>query len=239
MSTGASSSREPPAPRFSLVVPTWNESERLPRLAASLAVQGLVHEWIVSDAASPDGTARLAETLGARVVEGPRGRGAQLARGAALARGELLLFVHADALLAPGALTALDDAFRDPGLIASGMRQSIEHPARFYRLVERAADRRVRHGWVYGDSGLCVRRTAYDAAGGFRPLPVFEDLDLSARLRRRGRVALVREARLLVSARRWEREGRLRRTLKNWGLTFLWSVGVEPERLARHYSPHA
>jgi rSAM/selenodomain-associated transferase 2 len=223
--------------RFSIVVPTWNEAKNMEELAGSLAAQGREHEWIVADGGSADGTGELAERLGARVVSGARGRGAQLASGARAARGELLLFLHADARLAPGALDALAAAFADPRVIAAGLRQEIAHPARFYRWVERAANRRVRFGWVYGDSGLCVRRAAYDAVGGFRALELFEDLDLSARLRRAGRVAFVPAAALLCSPRRWEREGRLACTLRNWILTVLWAAGVEPARLARFYPP--
>lgn len=241
--------REDPAPsprpsagaagaELSIVVPTWNEASNLPALAASLAAQGGAFEWIVSDGESSDGTPELAERLGARVVRGLRGRGGQLARGAAAAHGTRLLFLHADARLAPGALAALAEVFADPRVIATGMRQVIEHEARFYRWIERAADRRVTLGWVYGDSGLCVRRSSYEQVGGFRDLPVFEDLDLSARLRRAGAIRLARAAEVRCSARRWEREGRLRRTVKNWGLTLLWAAGVDPERLARYYAPY-
>jgi len=192
---------------------------------------------LVSDGESRDGTPELAERLGFRVLCGPSGRGRQLGRGAAAARGELLLFLHADALLAPGSLAALRGAFQDPALIAAGMRQRIDHGARFYRWVERAADRRVARGWVYGDSGLAVRRAAYHVAGGFRSFAVFEDLDLCARLRRLGQIELVPGAELTISPRRWEREGRLRRTLKNWCLTVAWTAGVDPRRLAKHYPP--
>jgi rSAM/selenodomain-associated transferase 2 len=222
---------------LSVVVPTWNEAANLPRLAESLAAQEEAHEWVVTDGGSTDGSAEAAERLGARVVRGPRGRGAQLARGARAARGELLLFLHADARLAPGALASLARAFADPRVIATGMRQVIEHEARFYRWIERAANRRVALGWVYGDSGLCVRRAAYEAVGGFRELAVFEDIDLSARLRRTGRIALVETAEIACSPRRWENEGRVRRTVKNWILTTLWAAGVDPARLARFYPP--
>lgn len=222
-------------PELSVVTPTWNEAGRLEALAGSLDAQRVALEWIVVDAGSPDGTAALAERLGARVLSAARGRGPQLAVGAQAARAPLLAFLHADTRPAPGALDLVHATFADPGVQATGMRQRIEHPAGFYRWVERAANRRVRAGWVYGDSGLTVRRTVYDAAGGFREIALFEDLDLSARLRRRGRVRLVAAAELVVSARRWEREGRLRRTLSNWLLTGLWMAGVDPDRLARRY----
>jgi rSAM/selenodomain-associated transferase 2 len=223
---------------LSVVVPTWNEVRELPALLASLAQQSAAHEVIVSDGESRDGTAELAAQLGARVVQARRGRGPQLASGARAARGELLVFLHADARLHAGALAAVARAFEDPALVAAGLRQHIDHGALFYRWVERAADLRVRRGWVYGDSGLCVRRSAYDAVGGFRELALFEDLDLARRLRRHGRVAQIPSAELTISPRRWEREGRLRRTLKNWALTALWLAGVDADRLARFYAPH-
>jgi len=227
-----------PAPRFSVVVPTWNEAQNLPVLLDSLALQRVSHEVVVADGGSQDGGAELAEARGARVVRTSRGRGVQLACGARAARGELLVFLHADAQVAPGTLAALERAFEDPRVIATGMRQRIAHSARFYRWIERAANRRVRLGWVYGDSGLAVRRTAYEAVGGFRELVLFEDVDLASRLRRTGKIALVLEAEVTCSPRRWEREGRLRCTLRNWFLTVLWASGVDPARLARLYPPH-
>jgi rSAM/selenodomain-associated transferase 2 len=226
------------AAEFSVIVPTWNESANLAQLVASLGAQERAYELIVSDGGSTDDTAELGARLGARVVRGSRGRGAQLARGALASSGELLLFLHADARLAPGSLAALARAFADPRLVATGMCQRIEHEARFYRWIERAADRRVRAGWVYGDSGLCVRRAAYAAVGGFHDLALFEDLDLASRLRRAGRIELVRGAALTCSARRWEREGRIRCTAKNWILTVLWAAGIDSARLARFYPPH-
>ena len=126
----------------------------------------------------------------------------------------------------------------DPGLVAGALRQRIDHPARIYRSIERMADRRVGWGWIYGDSGLVCRRETYDAVGGFRAQPIFEDLDLSRRLKRSGAVRLVPGAQITVSPRRWEMEGAVKRTIKNWCLTLAWVAGVAPERLVRFYAPH-
>jgi rSAM/selenodomain-associated transferase 2 len=190
---------------------------------------------VVVDGGSRDATCALAAAHGARVLATDAGRGRQLALGARHADADLLLFLHADARVGPGALAAVRAAFADPRVVATGMRQRIDAAGWFYRAVERAADLRVRRGWVYGDSGLAVQREAYDAAGGFADLPLFEDVDLSRRLRRLGRIALVRDAELLVSARRWREEGRVTRTLGNWWLTAAWLLGVPPERLAPFY----
>ena len=223
--------------RLSVVVPTWNEAPFVARALRSLAAQGgeAPEEVLVVDGGSTDGTQSIAEGEGARVLRSARGRGAQLARGAREASGDLLLFLHADARLLPGTLGAVRSAFAEPALLAAGLHQRIAGRGVLYRLIERAADARVRRGWIYGDSGLVVRRPAYEAAGGFRDLPLFEDLDLARRLRRHGRTGIVRGGALEISARRWEREGVLARSAKNWALTLAWLAGVEPARLARYY----
>ena len=213
--------------RLGVVIPALNEASTLPRLLTQLAEDGAERVFVV-DGGSSDGTAGLAREHGAEVLSSPRGRGTQLAAGAraALADGcDVLFFLHADCVPAAGAI----------GRLRGAMSQEIEGQGLFYRLVERAADARSRRGLVFGDSGLAVRASAYEAVGGFRPLPLFEDIDLTRRLREHGAVRLLSQATLRVSARRWQREGALRCTLRNWMLRTLYRAGVAPERCARLY----
>ncbi len=232
-------------PGLAVVVPTLDEARALPRLlarllSAQIPTDDRADEVIVADGGSRDATLALAASAaGATVLRAPRGRGAQLAEGARASTRDLLLFLHADCVPADGALRALREAFRNPQVSIAALHQRIEAAGWFYRLVERAADARCRRGMVYGDSGLALRRTAYLEAGGFRPLRLFEDVDFSRRLGRVGRVHLVEGATLLVSARRWQREGALRCTLRNWILRASYALGVSPERLARHYGEHS
>jgi hypothetical protein len=152
----------------------------------------------------------------------------------------VLLFLHADCVPHVGALAALRTAFEDDALSVGAMSQVVEAEGVFFRLVERAANARVRRmGLIYGDSGLVVRRAHYDAVGGFRALALFEDVDFSRRSKRVARARLVRGARLSVSARRWRREGVLRATLRNWMLFAAFQAGMDPARLARWYPSHS
>ena len=237
-------------PTLGVVVPTLNEALVLPTLVNRLlGAHAPRHHAdradhvVVADGGSDDETVAVAELAGAQVVHAERGRGRQLSAGARQLETDLYLFLHADCVPEPGALSALRTAFADdPSLLAAGCEQRVEAEGRFYRLVERAADRRVRRGMVFGDSGLCVRASTYREVGGFAEVSLFEDVDLSDRLAKLSAAArprLVAGARLSVSARRWEREGPLRATFRNWMLRTRYRLGADPERLAGRYAPHS
>jgi len=236
-----------PPPRLGVGVCALNEAHALPRLLSRLLQvrdpADRADLVVVADAGSTDGTPDLARAAGAEVVEPGRGRGVQLAAAAdaLLAAGaEHLLFLHADCVPRTGSVAVVRAALGDGRAEAAALRQTIEGTRRAYRWIERAANGRARRGMVYGDSGLAVTSGAYRAAGGYPPWPLFEDVALSKRLRRAGvRVQLLEDATLALSPRRWEREGILRCTVRNWILRALHECGVPPERLARRYRPHA
>ena len=233
-----------------VVIPTLNEEGVLAQLLQRLGPgdrkgaepferEDRADRVVVADGGSRDGTHALAREHGAELVMAPAGRGQQMAAGARELDSDVLVFLHADCIPSAGALRDVRLAFEDEGLHACALRQRVDSERAFYRLIEACADRRVRwFGMVYGDSGLCVRRSAYESVGGFRALPVFEDVDLSRRLRALGRPELLSSS-LIVSARRWQREGALRTTLRNWMLVCAYKAGMSPQRLARFYRPHS
>ncbi|HTI52288.1 MAG TPA: TIGR04283 family arsenosugar biosynthesis glycosyltransferase, partial [Planctomycetaceae bacterium] len=167
----------------------------------------------------------------------PRGRAAQQNAGAAASRGKVLLFLHADCWLEPGSLESVSTALRDEACVGGCFQQHIEADGLRFRWLERGNALRVKWwGLAYGDQGIFVRRSVFEQLGGFPPLPFMEDLFLMDRLRREGRFALL-DTPLHVSARRWERQGVVRQTARNWLLTALARCGVPPDRLV-HFYPH-
>jgi rSAM/selenodomain-associated transferase 2 len=221
---------------LSAVIPTWNAAGTLPATLATLRSATIVREVIVADGGSSDETAADARAAGAEVIAAPRGRGSQLAAGAAAATGDWLLFLHADCRLerewedAVGAFLAAPKAQSRAGYFDLALDD--EAPAA--RRLERIVAWRCRAlALPYGDQGLLIARTLYDAVGGFRPLPLMEDVDLVRRLGRR-RLARI-GARCLASARRYRRDGYLRRPLRNLLCLSLYLAGVPAQRLVRLY----
>jgi rSAM/selenodomain-associated transferase 2 len=216
-------------------VPALNEAASLPGLLADLCGLAPVPEIIVVDGGSSDATCSVARELGARVLLAPRGRGAQLRIGAAAANAPLLCFLHADVRLDPPALRQLERLAESQPAGAYAFRLAIERAGLAYRIVEWGANVRSRWGGLpYGDQGLLVRREDYDAAGGYPPVPLMEDVALVRALHRTTRIRILPAA-VRASARRWEQDGAIRRTWANWRLLLAFLRGVPPERLALRY----
>jgi rSAM/selenodomain-associated transferase 2 len=221
---------------LSVVVPALNEAETIAGLVAALAGSPLVQEIIVADGGSSDGTVEIATAAGARAVEAPCGRGIQLARGAVEAHGEWLLFLHADCRLEAGWEAAVERFLAAPDAAgrAGYFTLALDDPAPAARRLERIVAWRCRlFALPYGDQGLLIARRLYDEAGGFRPLPLMEDVDLVRRLGRR-RLAPIGAA-IVASARRYRRGGYWRRPARNLCCLGLYFFGLSPARIARLY----
>jgi rSAM/selenodomain-associated transferase 2 len=220
-------------PRLSVVIPTLNASEGL---AATLAALGPADEIIVVDGGSRDGTAALARDIGARVIETARGRGGQLAAGAMAATSDWILFLHADTALSAGWREVVQRHLSRPDAEgqAACFRFALDDDSPQARRLERWVTWRVAAlALPYGDQGLLIHRSLYDRVGGFRPLPLMEDVDLVRRLGRRRLTVL--DAAAVTSARRWRQDGWLRRSARNLLCLALFYAGVPAERIARLY----
>jgi len=229
----------PADPPLSIVVPTLDVAATLPATLAALAegrAGGLVGAVLVIDGGSSDRTTALAAAGGARVIAAPRGRGAQLAAGGAAAAGPWLLFLHADTRLQPGWAAAAAAFIADPGNAgrAGYFRFRLDDGGRAARRIEAAVAWRCRVlALPYGDQGLLIAAPLYRAVGGFRPLPLMEDVDLARRLGRRRLAPLAGDA--VTSAQRYRRGGYVARPLRNLGCLALYFLGLPPRLILRLY----
>lgn len=223
-----------------VIIPALNAGPLLPETLKALKSprkEGLPPDLIVVDGGSEDATVQVARESGARVVAASRrGRGAQLAEGAASAEREWLLFLHADTRLADGWAAEAASFIADPvnRERAGVFRFALASPDPRARRVERLVAWRCRRlGLPYGDQGLLIHRDLYAKVGGFRPLPLMEDVSLVRRIGRR-RLHFFR-TQAVTSAARYERGGYVRRPARNITLLILYFLGIPPRWLARLY----
>jgi rSAM/selenodomain-associated transferase 2 len=220
---------------ITVVIPTLNEAATLPALLGDLRELGaaLPVEIVVVDGGSSDDTCARAVAGGARVIEASRGRALQLNAGGAAARGDWLLFLHADCRLTANCRTALAAALeREEQLQVAVFRFAIDLPPGWKQFIEWGqAIRQAVFRLPYGDQGLLVRRSLFDAVGRYPDLPLMEDVALIRRLRRLGEIRIL-PASLLTSGRRHRARGILRTGLLHMVLISLYVAGVPARRLA-------
>ena len=224
------------SPRLSVVIPVLNAARTLPVCLAAFSRWPNI-EMIVSDGGSTDESTEVALRNNGRVVAGPPGRGAQLARGASVAGGDWLLFLHADTVLDGNGQDAAGRFMADPSNLrrAGYFRLALDDADPRARRIERLAAWRARAlGLPYGDQGLLIARAFYDSLGGYRPLSLMEDVDL---VRRIGRARLrLLDATATTSAVRYRRDGWTWRPLRNLFCLSLYFLGVPPKSLLRFYA---
>jgi rSAM/selenodomain-associated transferase 2 len=220
-------------PYVSVIIPVLADADEVERLVDQIAPEPAV-EVIVVDGGPDPRLDRVVQRAHVRLMRAPPGRARQMNEGAAAATGEWLLFLHADSRL-PSAWA--EHLRRAPVTANCGwFRFALDDPAWQARVIERGVRWRVRLFHLpYGDQGLFVRREVFVALGGFRELPLLEDVDFVRRLLRKGGAFEV-PLPLLTSSRRWRRDGWFRRSARNLAIISCYFAGVSPLRLARWYS---
>ncbi len=220
--------------KITIIIPTLNEATEIAKTLA--AIRPLDAQVIVADGGSEDETVNIALSFCVTVINAPRGRGIQMHKAAQIASGNVLWFLHADSTPSPGSLNEINRSLENPKVVGGNFTIRFGGESRSARFMTWFYPRIRSIGLMYGDSGIFVRREIYEKIGGFKPLPLFEDLDLVYRLRRAGKVVNL-DAEIVTSSRRFENRAFAPVFLRWVIYQCLYWIGVSPHRLAKAYYP--
>jgi rSAM/selenodomain-associated transferase 2 len=223
---------------FSIIIPVLNESpginnavEQVYRIGSGFTV-----EVIVIDGDEEGTTINAVKNR--EVIKGmsPRGRGRQMNKGASVARGDILLFLHTDTELPENALEAISSVMDDTSYAGGAFDLGIRSHRSVFRLIERLVNIRTRLTKIpYGDQAIFIRKTVFDTMNGFKEIPLMEDVEFMRRMKRLGLKICIIPQKVETSPRRWEEEGIICCTLRNWILRGLYYIGVKPGKLVKFY----
>lgn len=232
--------KESVSPTISVIVPVLNEENTLP-LFLSQADDWPVLEVIIVDGGSSDRTPSLLlswsleDKTKRRFLIAKKGRGRQMNEGARVASGDLFLFLHADSIVPPSGFREIVKALQDADIAGGAFRLKIDSPSLFLKGISRLANLRSSlFSLPYGDQGFFVRKAVFEKSRGYQEWPLMEDVEFIRRLKREGKIVLLKEA-MTTSARRWE-SGGWKVSFRNLTLLLLYFMGVCPKRLGRWYN---
>ncbi len=223
---------------LSIIIPVLNESSIINRTIGHLVgldPHGTV-EIVVVDGSPTGDTIHSITWETVKKVLSRKGRGVQMNRGAEVARGDVLLFLHADTCLPPGAPDMIHTQLQSKDRVGGAFDLGIDSNKIGYRLIEWMVYLRSRMTRIpYGDQAIFIRRDYFVKLGGFNEIPLMEEVELMQRVKKeRGKIVII-PAKVKTSARRWEKEGIVRCTLRNWCLILFYWFGVPPEKLSKYY----
>ncbi len=228
----------PAAVTISIVIPVLHEASlnRLIEHVRGLPA-GRSPEIIIVDGDPSGSTIRTIRQGGVIASVSAAGRAPQMNRGASLASGDVLLFLHADTFLPRNAFALISACLEDGRLAGGAFGLGVASDRMIFRITEKYVALRTRITRVpFGDQAIFLRRAYFERIGGYRNIPLMEDVELMSRVKKRGDSICIIPEKVMTSARRWEKDGVVRGTLRNWTLQALYCAGVAPERLAKYYT---
>lgn len=224
--------------QFSIIIPVIHESGRINALIDHIhdleCDKG--REIIVVDGSPAKDTIGAIRRKGVIKLGSEKGRARQMNTGATLAKGEILIFLHADTELPARAFARIDSMMKGNSFVAGAFSVGIRTEEFSLTSLARMASIRCRITRIpYGDQAIFLRREYFRKIGGYRELPLMEDVELMRRIKHRGGRICILPDHVMTSARRWEQEGFIFGLLRNTLLFTLFILGVSPEKLARFY----
>jgi rSAM/selenodomain-associated transferase 2 len=225
-------------PALSIILPVLNEADRINVAVAHLRDQTSDEdlEVIVVDGDAAGSTIRTVVDEKVLKLTASPGRARQMNAGATRAKGDILLFVHADTRLPPNALASVREAVTEKPVVAGAFDLGFDSKRRIFRVTELYVALRTRLTRVpFGDQAIFIRRSYFEEIGGYKDIPLMEDVELMKRIRKRGDSVAIIPHKVRTSPRRYERDGVLYCTCRNMAMQVLYAWGVQPERLAKWY----
>ena len=223
-------------PTFSIIIPVLHEHDTINPLLDHLQQLDEDCEIIVVDGCSRRETIDNVRSKNIKVKTSEAGRGRQMNTGAVDAKGEILIFLHADTYLPASGLDCIRRALQKKQYLGGAFDLSIQSDKILLKVIAKCASIRSRLTRIpYGDQAIFLRKDYFKKIGGYRDIPLMEDVDMMRRIKKRKDKICMLSDKVMTSPRRWEKEGILTCTLRNWIVIILYVIGVSPEKLARSY----
>lgn len=224
--------------KLSIIVPVLHEGEGINDLIGSLnrLDSDKNIEIIIVDGAPERDTLRAIHDNNVIKISSEKGRAKQMNAGASVACGKILIFLHADTELPLNALRKIHSFMERKEYVGGAFDLGVKSERFVFKVIGNLASIRSRLNRIpFGDQSIFIRREYFNRIRGYKEIPLMEDVELMRRIKRSGDKIWIFYDRVMTSPRRWEKEGVIYCTLRDWTLQVLYFLGISPDKLVRFY----
>lgn len=222
--------------KYSVIIPTLNEGKFIEHIIQDLKLQiqqlEYLVEIIISDGGSEDETLQICENNNVTIVNSDKGRGNQLREGAANSKGEILIFLHADLKIPEDFFQYLGNNFNENTKIAT-FRMKLDVNNLLYKVYS-FFTRFDSIFTTFGDQGLIIRKDFYKSIGGYKKIPIMEDVDIIIRARSKTKIKKFNKN-IIVSSRKFNKEGKIKNQFKSFICIIQYIMGRDPHKIYNFY----
>jgi len=222
--------------RLSIVIPTLDEANNLPLLLSDLGEIREKSEILIIDSDSKDATEDISKIYGAKFFNKKvKNRGLQLNTGAKEAKGDWLLFIHADSRLSQKWSEEVNLVLSKENKLIYFFNFKVNNNNLIYRFLEFLVNLRTfLLKTPYGDQGLLISSEKYFQYGGYKNLPIMEDIDLINRIKSKEEIFSLKTS-IYTSSRKWQKNNLLYQSIMNFKLRRKWAKGYDLNKLYEEY----
>lgn len=221
---------------ISIIIPVYKEEANINQTIENIYKQDKDIEIIVADSEENFSTLKAIIYDKVKKIKSPKGRSLQMNEGSKQATGDILLFLHADTILPLNAFKNIISVMNNHNVTAGAFNLSINSQRSIFRLIEKISSFRSNLTKIpYGDQAIFIRREYFESTGRYKEYPLMEEVELMQRLKKDRRKIRIIKDKVQTSSRRWEKEGIIYCTLRNWLLIISYFLGVSPEKLVKLY----
>ena len=221
---------------FSIIIPVLHEAKNINTVLEHLKQLDENCEFIVVDGNPNRETIDNIRKKDIKRLSSEAGRGRQMNTGADIASGEILIFLHADTHMPVNAFDRIRSTLQNKAYVGGAFDLGIQSDKIIFKVIAMCASIRSHLTRIpYGDQAIFIRKDYFNTMGGYKEIPLMEDVELMQRIKKRGDKIYIFSERVFTSPRRWEKEGIVYCTLRNWIIIILYLIGISPDKLARYY----